>query len=132
MEEIKDRIYTFLQEQQLSSAQLADTIGVQRSSISHILSGRNKPSIDFIEKLINKYPSLDLKWLLSGIKSGFTPVNSIQNKEPELQLNFVNSDISENTDNRLEKEKPSSSDKKTVERIIIFYTDKSFIEYTPD
>ena len=47
MEEIVKRITQILEEQQLSSSAFADTIGVQRSSISHVLSGRNKPSLEF-------------------------------------------------------------------------------------
>lgn len=50
----------------LSSAQLAEIIGVQRSGISHILSGRNKPSLDFVLKVVEAYPDLNESWLLKG------------------------------------------------------------------
>ena len=49
------------------SSDLADNIGVNRATISHILSGRNKPSIDFFEKLLSFYPNLNINWLITGI-----------------------------------------------------------------
>ena len=51
----------------LKSSQLADNIGVNRATISHILSGRNKPSIDFFEKLLRVYTRLNSNWLITGI-----------------------------------------------------------------
>ena len=51
----------------LKSSALADSIGVNRATISHILSGRNKPSIDFLEKLVNAYPNINANWLITGI-----------------------------------------------------------------
>ena len=50
-----------------TASSFAEKIGVQRSSISHILSGRNKPSIDFFQKLLNVYPDLNANWLITGI-----------------------------------------------------------------
>lgn len=64
---MEDRINELLSYLQLSSAQFADIIGVQRSSISHILSGRNKPSFDFINKILLKYPKINANWLIAGI-----------------------------------------------------------------
>ena len=52
----------------------ADKIGVQRSSISHILSGRNKPSLDFILKVTNEFTDVDIYWLLNG--KGSFPFNN--------------------------------------------------------
>ena len=50
----------------LSASAFADRIDVQRSSISHLLSGRNKPSLDFILKVIEIFPEVDLYWILNG------------------------------------------------------------------
>ena len=66
MQEIVKRISQILEEQQLSSSAFADIIGVQRSSISHVLSGRNKPSLEFILKIIRSFPSYSTDWLLFG------------------------------------------------------------------
>jgi transcriptional regulator with XRE-family HTH domain len=63
---MKDRILAFLQSENKSYAQFAEEIGVQPSGISHILSGRNNPSLDFVIKMLHRYPSLSADWLLFG------------------------------------------------------------------
>lgn len=91
----------------------ADKIGVQRSSISHIISGRNKPSLEFVLKVLKAFPEVDLYWLLNG-KGSFpkdettTPLKSID------KINHVSL---------------SNSSEKEIERIVIFYKDGSFQHY---
>jgi len=63
---MEDRLLKLLDSEQLSSSRFADVIGVQRSSVSHIISGRNKPSFDFIQKTLNAFPMLNADWLLLG------------------------------------------------------------------
>ena len=96
-----------------SASSFAERIGVQRSSISHILSGRNKPSLDFVMKVLKHYPEVELYWLLNG-KGNFPSLSA----EIE-QMDDVPS-IS-----------TSSSDRDTsqIERIVIFYMDGSFKSY---
>ena len=89
----------------LSSSQMADRIGVQRSAISHILSGRNKPSLDFILKVLESFENVSSDWLLMG-----------QNTTLEMPVS--------ETQKRVEK----SSDK-TIEKVLILYTDKTVQEY---
>lgn len=60
------RLKQFLTAENISQSQFADTIGVARASISHILSGRNKPGFDFLASLARHYPSLNLTWLITG------------------------------------------------------------------
>jgi transcriptional regulator with XRE-family HTH domain len=62
-----DRILLVLKVKNLTASKFADEIGVQRSSISHILSGRNLPSLDLIQKVLKTYPELSSEWLLNGI-----------------------------------------------------------------
>ena len=62
-----ERLKNWMGIEGLKSSALADSIGVNRATISHILSGRNKPSIDFLEKLLNVYPNINANWLISGI-----------------------------------------------------------------
>ena len=50
----------------VTALELANNIGVQPSSVSHILSGRNKPSLDFVNKLLDKYPQVNFDWLVNG------------------------------------------------------------------
>ncbi len=61
-----DRIRQLLAWQQLSPTQFADFIGVGRPVISHILSERNKPSLDVVQRIIGAFPAVSLPWLLSG------------------------------------------------------------------
>lgn len=61
---MKDRIIKFMKSENLSASQLADDIGVQRSGISHILSGRNNPSLEFIQRILHRYPNLNPDWML--------------------------------------------------------------------
>jgi transcriptional regulator with XRE-family HTH domain len=61
-----DRIELILKTQNLTPTQFADAIGIQRSSMSHILARRNKPSLDFAMKLLNRFPEINAEWLLTG------------------------------------------------------------------
>lgn len=63
---MKDRIQKILDEENISASKFADVLGVQRSSISHILSGRNKPSLDFVQRILQKFPEINSDWLLFG------------------------------------------------------------------
>ena len=66
MDTIDSRIQQFLNMEGLTPGQFADQLGIQRSGISHLLSGRNKPSFDFITKMLSTYPNLQADWLLLG------------------------------------------------------------------
>lgn len=63
---MKERLIQLLDVEQLNSSKFADIIGVQRSSVSHVLSGRNKPSFDFLQKTLNAFPGLRADWLIQG------------------------------------------------------------------
>ncbi len=105
----KERLELILTHYELSAAAFADAIGVQRSSISHVLSGRNKPSLDFILKVVQRYPEVNLYWLLNG-KGSF----------PERK-----------TETSPTSRMPDSLKSKTVEKIVLFYTDGTFTEFKP-
>src|SRR5690554_5616687 len=78
--ELKNRIATIIRVNNHTAASFADLLGVQRSSISHILNGRNKPSMDFIEKVIINFPRVDPGWLITG--------KSPENKKlPDMHVN---------------------------------------------
>lgn len=101
-----------------TASSFAEKIGVQRSSISHILSGRNNPSLDFVLKVLSVFPEVELYWLLNG--KGEFP--SVQKSEPHTSTPM--SQISETV---LPKGTTSPKSKvKTIERIVIFYTDGTF------
>ena len=102
-----------------SASSFAEKIGVQRSSISHILSGRNKPSLDFILKVDHAFPEVDLYWLLYG--RGVFP-SQIEKHEEKKNPSNTNRDISKNDLARGSKE--------SVDRIVIFYKDGTFRSFT--
>ena len=64
--DIKNRLKRIITTEGLNSAAFADIIGVQRSSISHIVSGRNKPSLDFLQKILLNFPKYSAEWLIMG------------------------------------------------------------------
>ena len=63
---MNDRLQQFLTAENINQAQFADSIGVARASVSHILAGRNKPGYDFIQNMLKRYPDLNVEWLLTG------------------------------------------------------------------
>lgn len=63
---LNERISKIIEYSELTSSEFADSIEVQRSSISHITSGRNKPSLDFLIKVKDKFPELEWEWLITG------------------------------------------------------------------
>jgi len=82
---MKDRILEFLKRENKTSAQFAEDIHVQPSGISHILSGRNNPSLDFVIKMLEKYPFLSTEWLIFGKGSMY--------KEPRMGDLFADIDL---------------------------------------
>ncbi|HAG14990.1 MAG TPA: hypothetical protein DCG69_00495 [Bacteroidales bacterium] len=82
------RIKTLISAKNLSASQFADLLGVQRSNISHILSGRNKPSLDFILRIVEVYPSVNLEWLLKGQGEMLVGIEK-KAKEIPVQLDFA-------------------------------------------
>jgi len=63
---MEERIKKFMEYKGISPSELADSIGVQRSNVTHVLKARNKPSFQFIEKMLQIYPELNAKWLMLG------------------------------------------------------------------
>lgn len=84
--EINERITKILEYSGLSASEFADEIEVQRSSISHIMSGRNKPSLEFVTKIKNKFPELSWDWIIFGtgeMQQTVSPLTSISNFEKQ-------------------------------------------------
>lgn len=147
---MKERILTFLQNENKSYAQFAEEIGVQPSGISHILSGRNNPSLDFIVKMLLKYPSLSADWLLFGRGAMYKYVSqpTLFDTEPESEtgkavlpleevivtpMSSNHPEEVENASDAKERELHKVIDgNKRLIRVMIFYSDKSFSEYRPE
>ncbi|MEX0996031.1 MAG: helix-turn-helix transcriptional regulator [Flavobacteriaceae bacterium] len=114
----------------LSSSALADEIEFNRSSISHLLSGRNKPSLEFVMKILEKFPDVKLYWLLNG--KGSFPDSEPENKIPK-EIKSTPSVVIENEISKNESKDFSNlkdlNNQESIERVIIFYKDGSFKEY---
>ena len=137
------RLEIILDYYNLSASAFADKINVQRSSLSHLLSGRNKPSLDFIIKVIEVFPEVDLYWILNGkgkfpkseknfsIQSTKQEVTSDETNTPDLFSTDQTNSKQPYINNEIEKKtiSLSNNDVKTIERIVIFYTDGSFKNY---
>src|SRR5688572_30899687 len=80
-EEFAIRLQNVIDYYNESASSFAEKIGVQRSSISHILSGRNKPSLDFVLKVLSSFPEVELYWLLNG-KGQFPVEEKLQAEIP--------------------------------------------------
>lgn len=144
---IKNRIVQLISSESLTSSKFADKIGVQRSSISHILSGRNKPSFDFIQKIIHSFPHISVDWIITGDGEMYKQQESTSLFDsPELNEYKEETNQSQVTQPpKLKKEpvsKPNTVSEpvlemnafvpgKQIEKVVVFYTDKTFREYNP-
>tara|TARA_R110002012_G_scaffold66701_1_gene174357 strand:+ start:8777 stop:9196 length:420 start_codon:yes stop_codon:yes gene_type:complete len=118
----------------LSAAAFAEEIDFNRSTISHLLSGRNKPSLEFVMKLYQKFPDIDMDWLLFGKGNFPSTGENLKRPENQKQIKTPNEENSLN----LFSEEDNADDKRviqanrssnTIEKIVIFYTDGSFKVY---
>lgn len=111
-----NRLKKILENHQLTASLFADKIGVQRSSISHILSGRNKPSLDFVLKVTKAFSDVDIYWLLNGKGHYPSAVDNHSSSSPLINSSLVS-------------EKTPTTPLKRMEKIVVFYTDGTFDEY---
>ena len=134
-----DRILEILKIKNLSPAQFADLIGVQRSGISHLISGRNKPSLEFLQKLLKTFPEINSDWMLFGkgdmLKGENQPeqkINPVMDMfTPELPVKEKqNTPVKEEVE-RVQKKKWVDPEGKKIEKIVYFYKDNTFREYFP-
>jgi len=153
---MNERISLILKYKNINAAKFADEIDVQRSGISHILSGRNKPSLDLIQKIFKKYPEISPEWLISGkgamlknpdlfqeVDTSINDSKEVKKKESEETLlseteNTVNDILDIKKQEKatpktevLKKDEVKNTSKK-IEKILVFYTDNTFKEYLPE
>ena len=156
IEDFIKRLEIILEYYSLNASSFADKIGVQRSSLSHLLSGRNKPSLDFILKILDVFPDVDMYWILNG-KGTFpkselnndtiisTPIPLIEDQIVETKMEKTADLFSEelpNKKNEAEEKLPtnflnmqnSTLQKNTseIDRIVIFYKNGIFKTYSPE
>ncbi|MCT8340353.1 helix-turn-helix domain-containing protein [Flavobacteriaceae bacterium TK19130] len=129
--EFAKRLEKIFEHYGLSATAFAERIDFNRSTISHILSGRNKPSLEFVMKVVHEFPEVELYWLLNGKgsfpidteeKTELSPTKPTQERMPESTN--VQQSLSEA---QVEAFTPSTS--KEIDQIILLYKDGSFKVY---
>ena len=149
------RLEIILDYYSLNASAFADKIGVQRSSMSHLLSGRNKPSLDFVMKILEVFPEVDLYWILNGTgsfpKTESQTLNLKQETVSEIvkpispsslnetilggdlfsEINYKEDEKSEKRNTLEEKNSNFISEESEIEKIVFFYKNGTFKVYIP-
>jgi len=159
---MRERLLQLLDLEQLTPSKFADLIGVQRSSVSHVLSGRNNPSYDFLQKTLKAFPGLRADWIMLGTGAMYEqmgrsgagdlfdaaiPDNVDQDRasvgedtangadETEM-LGFETVDKEDDTSEaRLTEEEsadPAVGGQRRVVQVMVFYDDDTFTSYRPN
>ena len=147
-----DRLKQFLTMEGLSPARFAEVMGIQRSGISHLLAGRNKPSFEFIQRMMTAYPDINYEWLILGkgrpYKSDRPLPEKVENatlfteteeSDPDLDADLLPEDqplesqnqASHHAENRkFDEDSPRTLPgiSRKIARIIVFYNDGTYEE----
>lgn len=155
---MKNTLEQIMEHYNHTASEFAENVGIQRSSISHFLSGRNNPSLDVIRKILTAYPDINSDWLILGEGDMLlTPLNNktevlstsksevTQVAEPSPQQSYLFEQMVKEepqapyyTQKELITKKEAEenainrvhkSQNNDIERVIIFYTDGTFKEY---
>jgi len=149
---MKERLSKIIASEGLTPALLADKMGIQRSGISHILSGRNYPSFDFLQKLLIHFPKLNADWLILGQGSmykttdadipDFYPSSEVSEPVEKTQISptipekHQNLSSVEGSQKKLPEPDPEilppAKPKKRIEKMMVLYSDKTFETYFPE
>lgn len=150
---MKEKLLDLLRSEGLKSGQFAELLGISQGVVSHLLAGRNKPSFDLLQKILSRFPRINPDWLLldspqmyrdgsagfaapdSGPHGGTPSANLFSSSESALSevASEPQQPLPPKTPpaNLLQQTVPSDPQKR-VERIVIFYEDRTFESYTPE
>jgi transcriptional regulator with XRE-family HTH domain len=142
---ISERLQMVIKMNGMTNASFADEIGVQRSSISHVLAGRNKPSIDFIQKILMTFPKVNADWLVTGKRIGKISgsTEEVEVKEERNVTTEVNAPIQTiheeepgeykgvSREKPVENREPDLDSQRKITKILVFYDDGTFEETVP-
>ena len=124
MTNVSERIKSILTHYGINSGEFATKLNIQKSSVSHLLSGRNRPSFVFLSKFVRVFPEIDIRWLLTG--EGDMLINSID-KTVADKPNDIEVQIKQKKETPLQN--VLSSDNATdvqIKSIIVIYDDDKF------
>lgn len=140
--EMKDRIAHIIRAKNLTAAEFALRLGIQPSNISHLLSGRNNPSLDFVKKLKETFPEYNLDWIILGrgpitVSEPFAPVSPVESVssatvqecpvEPTTKKTLFDQPCEEEPQLELPRTSPSA----TLKQMILVYSDNTFEQILP-
>ncbi|SHG40233.1 Helix-turn-helix [Flavobacterium micromati] len=153
-EDFIKRLEIILDYYNLNASSFADKIGVQRSSLSHLLSGRNKPSLDFILKILDVFPDVDLYWIINGKgtfpksaenqQMDFTGKDEQQKATPIIKNKEISvADLFSENQKQIPGNQPTTQkphnlnafqdhEDDAIDKIVIFYKDGTFKSYRPN
>ena len=117
METFPERLKFLINQKKLSNAELAEKIGIQKSTVSHLLSGRNKPGFDFLNNLAKAYPDINLRWLITGEGEPLADISPTLPEKPPKANETGIQEVQEITD---------TGTKDDLKEIIVVYNDKTF------
>ena len=129
------RLQKLLDYYNLSASGLANKIGIQRSTISHVISGRNKPSLDFVMKILHNFNEVSIEWLIDG--KGYFPKTENNNQLENISPTTTTTTTTTKKDELFNKKsinitteiKSKNNNHKEIDKIIILYKDGSFDSY---
>ena len=135
------RLQQFLAAENISQASFADSLNVARAGISHILAGRNRPSYDFLAALMNRYPRLNIEWLMFGKGKMYKDLMETSEIATDLfdedlfssQISKEDKQVMENIEPSIEIKSLESKVQETVKqrnvkKIIILFDDNTYQE----
>ncbi len=128
---MKDRIKQYMDYKSISAGELSSRLDVQRSNISHILNGRNKPGASFIEKLLISFPDLNARWLLTG--NGEMIENLVNNTtgavSAQKNTTVVDREANKLLADSLIRDSIKSDNSKPIDKIVLLFSDGTFSDF---
>lgn len=115
---INDRIRLIIKANSMTSSEFADKIGVKRSNLSHVLSGRNKPGLEFLSKIIESFPNVNASWLLTGTQ-----------RTVDFKEGTTKSDV--DMPHSTQTPPKSIESDSNIDKIVVFYKDGTFSSHQP-
>lgn len=150
---MNERIVELMNRMEMSPTQFSVAIGASRATIQHIISGRNEPSLKLIKSILDRFPSVDMKWLLNGEGSAFTNQSQVtdyplfENDENQFFQNHVQNELKNQnlegqnqhkvTRQKIDNKKitPNNQQNKPtrqIKEIVFFFEDGTFEKFYPN
>ncbi len=137
MASLKDKIEALILGLGLSSTRFADIIGVKRPIISHILTERNKPTLDIIQKIVDRFPELEFNWI--GDDQDLDPdvIQTIRENNDFSSLFYASRD-SNNTggpgtgESEISDSREEAKTERVLTKVMFFYSDDTFKVFSPE